>query len=467
MAVRRMQQAGIWLAWALCGCLAADAPRRVQSEALDLARAYLAAADEAAKQEIARRLDAHPDSPESVVLSMRPEPLRELAPGYYEAEHFQTPELRRHYPDDLLYYVVPESYDPARPMGLGLIMHGGAKGTERTMAHWYARTDGHGSGLGEALAAAGMIAVAPSAPVSEKTWERWCLPEADDYIRDVIVEFANRFNIDPDRVFLIGHSMGGFGAYQNAQVQPDRFAAVLVSAGSWYLAYWPVLRGTPLWLVHGVRDAERGKRPHYTDVAFPRLAARLLTEQAIAHEYREHPGLHSIPYGMDEIRHFIARMPDVRRDPYHPHVTVVRPRGWRQSDLRDAPHNRWLSLIERTEGKLTYDATRPTAGAQDWENWRLEHVRRELPGAMVEAINRGGNRFEVTTRNVRRFAIRLHPAMVDFSAPVLVDVDGRRVFEKRVKPSISAALRSYELRRDWGLIYTAEVESPLDRGAAE
>ena len=54
-----------------------------------------------------------------------------------------------------------------------------------------------------------------------------------------------RYNIDPNRVFLTGQSMGGWGGYHHVQVQPDRFAAVLTSAGAWRSAYWPVIRGTP------------------------------------------------------------------------------------------------------------------------------------------------------------------------------------------------------------------------------
>ena len=246
---------------ALFSCLVAGQPWRVPDAVIRVAREYVATADPEHRSELAAELDRSGCDPVHLVRALRPLPAREVEPGYYRAEHFLAPDLREKYPDDLLYYVVPESYTPDEPSALAVVMHGGAKGDERTMAHWYMRPDGEGSGLGEAFTKAGMVAVGPSAPVNTKRWERWCLPEADDYIRDVIIEFQSRFNIDPDRVFLLGHSMGGFGAYQHIQVQPDRFAAVLVSAGSWYMAYWPVIRGTPLWIVQGVRDSEPGGRP--------------------------------------------------------------------------------------------------------------------------------------------------------------------------------------------------------------
>jgi len=266
-------------------------------------------------------------------------------------------------------------------------------------------------------------------------------------------------------VILMGHSMGGFGANQHHQVQPDRFAAALVSAGSWYLAYWPVIDGTPLWIVHGKQDSRPGGRPHYTDVEFARVTHKLLTERGLAHECREHPGPHAITYGKEDILYFISKMPTMRRDPFHRRVVVATPRGWRLSDRRNAPHNRWVSILEQREGNLTYDCLRHEGLPQfwgmprkNWENWQLVHFRRDLPGAMVEATNCGDNRFEVKTRNVRRFSLWLHPKMVDFSRPVRITTDGRLLFNGRVQPSISAALRSYERRRDWGLVYTAEVE---------
>lgn len=460
--------AACWAAVVPLVCPVAGQPASVPTAVVEAAREYIGAAELERRAALGTTLDATGCEPLEVVQALRPPPSRDVESGYHRGENFVTPGLREEYSDDLLYYVVPESYTPARPVGLAVVMHGGAKGTERTMAHWYMRPDPKGSGLGKAFMDVGMIAVGPSAPISTKRWERWCLPEADDYVRDVIIEFQSRFSIDPDRVFLLGHSMGGFGAYQHVQVQPDRFAAVLVHGGSWYTAYWPVIRGTPLWIVHGVRDSEPGGRPHYTDIAFSRLAGKLLAEQDIVHQVREHPGQHSLPNGMDHIRAFIAGMSEVRRDPFQARVVVVTPRGWTAGDMRDAPHNLWLSIVEAAPGSLTYDTARHKGAKQfwgmpreNWDNWSLEHVRQQRPGAMVDAVNRGGNRFGVTTRNVRCFTIWLHPRMVDFSKPVQVAVDGSVVFEQRVRSSVATALESYERRRDWGLVYPGRITIPV------
>lgn len=457
-----------WLSLVLClgvRLWAQDAP--VPEEVTRLAREYLNA-DAATRADLARRLDASPCDPEAVVRSLKPRLPAEVKTGYLPGRHFETPELLARHPDDLLFIVVPESYRTDKPTGLIVLMHGGGSDSKRDAPDRYMKAGDTGQALGNEFAA-GMIAVGPSAPWNEKSSARWCLPEADDYLRDVVLEMGNRFNIDPDRVVLMGYSMGGFGAYHQVQRQPDRFAAVLAGAGAWSQAYWPVIRGTPLWIVHGASDAVPGVRPHFTDVAYARLAHQILTEQGLAHEYREHVGGHDVGDARKDLGFFIARMPDVRRNPCAAHVVAATPVGWSSSQCYPASHNRWLSLLETTRGTLPYDCLHAEGARQfwkmpleNWQDWRIVRERRDLPGASVEAINQGENRFDVTTRNVRRFCIWLRPKMADFAKPIRVTVNGRVAFDQPVKPAVSTALASFERRRDWGLIYPAQIELTVE-----
>ena len=99
-----------------------------------------------------------------------------------------------------------------------------------------------------------MIGVGPSAPWNENDHQRWCLPEADEYLADVIRECKTRFNVDPDRVFLCGHSMGGFGAYHQVQRQPDRFAAGVPLAGGGNPSFAGEIATVPQWIFHDAQD---------------------------------------------------------------------------------------------------------------------------------------------------------------------------------------------------------------------
>ena len=67
----------------------------------------------------------------------------------------------------------------------------------------------------------------------------------------------------------------------------------------------------------------------------------------------------------------------------------------------------------------------------------------------------------MTTRNVSRFTVWLHPQMVDTSRPVKIVVDGKERFADRGHASLVTALESYLRRQDWGLIYPIKISLDL------
>ena len=274
---------------------------------------------------------------------------------------------------------------------------------------------------------------------------------------DVISECEERSDIDPDRVFLFGHSMGGFGGYHQALRQPDRFASTTISSVPWDCGYWPVVRGTPLCIAQGVNDAARDERWHHTDVEYARWTHRIFTRESLEHEYHEHDGGHDISNNREIVGKDCAANAEPRRDPYYPHVTLASPLGFAWNYLHRVRHNRWLTLDESTDGELEYDDL-VTCDDDDFDTWRLEHRRYSRRGCMIDAINGGRNRIAVTTLNVARFTVWLHPKMVDVAKPVTIHVDGEVRFAGPVRPSLAIALESAERRRDWGLIYPIKVE---------
>jgi predicted peptidase len=76
-----------------------------------------------------------------------------------------------------------------------------------------------------------------------------------DALGAVLDEVARTHRVDPDRVYVTGHSMGGRGALYAAFKMPERFAAV-VSLGpvSLVTAWGSKLATLPLWLFHGTND---------------------------------------------------------------------------------------------------------------------------------------------------------------------------------------------------------------------
>ena len=98
----------------------------------------------------------------------------------------------------------------------------------------------------------------------------------------------------------------------------------------------------------------------------------------------------------------------------------------------------------------------------DFDSWRLEHRLSNRRGAMIDAVNRGDNTIAVTTRNVARFTLWLHPRMVDVSKPVVVRVDGKQRFDGRVRPSLGHGAGI--LRAEAGLGTDLSDQDRVDRG---
>ena len=69
------------------------------------------------------------------------------------------------------------------------------------------------------------------------------------YLKDLIKKLPI---VDPDRVYVIGYSMGGFGTFHFLKEEPRLFAAgVPIAGGSSNVSK---LRSMPIWAFHGDED---------------------------------------------------------------------------------------------------------------------------------------------------------------------------------------------------------------------
>lgn len=443
-----------------------------ETEIIQQAEAYLANPNDA---RLGKAIAGYQGPIDPVIKALRAEEPRDWREftGKLDSQNFTHPELKEKYKDDLLYFYVPESYEPGRPYALMIFLHGGGEGTKREYAHVVtasAEQYRYSYGLRPYIENIPVITVSPSALVA-KTSARWCTVEAEQHIVDVIRECRYRFNIDMDRVFLGGQSMGGMGAYHLCQRLSDRIAGGFISAGCWSTANWSCMAGTPLVISHGAADAVapgtpgRTARPRFTDVFFARTAHKLLDEAGVEHVYCEHPHGHSTKYAVKGLGEFVKMMTTVRRDPFSTRIVAMTKRGWHGG--RDMPllrHNKWITIGQTTEGHIPFDRILRTGPGPSWNEDResflkqgFKTVKVNVDSAQVEGINRGNNVFEITTKNVKDFSLWLHPQMVDFSKTITINVNGSTL-TKTAKPSLLDALRSYQRLRDWGLVYHCELK---------
>lgn len=71
----------------------------------------------------------------------------------------------------------------------------------------------------------------------------------------LVDQIEEELNIDADRIYLTGLSMGGFGSWRVVAAAPDRFAAVVPICGGGDGSSIPSeIAATPIWAFHGEAD---------------------------------------------------------------------------------------------------------------------------------------------------------------------------------------------------------------------
>lgn len=90
------------------------------------------------------------------------------------------------------------------------------------------------------------VVVSPQCPEGE-----WWNVEVLDAL---LTKLLKKYRIDPDRVYLTGLSMGGFGTWNWACSHPDRFAAIAPVCGGGEPLLADNLVNVPVWAFHGAED---------------------------------------------------------------------------------------------------------------------------------------------------------------------------------------------------------------------
>ncbi|MCB9639247.1 MAG: alpha/beta hydrolase fold domain-containing protein [Myxococcales bacterium] len=131
---------------------------------------------------------------------------------------------------------VPKSYDAQKTYPLIVVLHGyGATGPLQSSY----------MGMDILVEKAGVLLIAPDGmkdPTGKQYWNATdaCCDFAnsgvDDvaYIRGLIEEIKQSYQVDPKRVFLVGHSNGGFMSYRMACEAADLIAGIVSLAGATY-----------------------------------------------------------------------------------------------------------------------------------------------------------------------------------------------------------------------------------------
>ena len=170
----------------------------------------------------------------------------------------QAPEANRGLPDWIDLYephdggevpyrlMKPLGFDPNKRYPVIVSLHGGAgRGTDnlKQLRIW------NGS-----LAEEKLRLSYPSYVLVPQSTELW---DAEDLsgIKKIVEALPS---VDMDRIYVLGHSMGGYGTYIFLQLDPDYFAAAAPSGGTGLAREEPpdpsLITDIPIWAFHGDMD---------------------------------------------------------------------------------------------------------------------------------------------------------------------------------------------------------------------
>lgn len=70
-------------------------------------------------------------------------------------------------------------------------------------------------------------------------------------------DVVSKYRIDPNRIYLTGLSMGGYGTWSLATQYPERFAAIapICGGGPLILSLLNIPNTLPIWVFHGAKDS--------------------------------------------------------------------------------------------------------------------------------------------------------------------------------------------------------------------
>ena len=153
---------------------------------------------------------------------------------------------------------VPASYAAGTPAPLVILLHGyGASGALQDLYF----------GMTAVSDARGFLYAAPDGTVDSDGKRFWNATDAccdlhaagiDDstYVSSLIKEIQTHFNVDPKRVFLVGHSNGAFMSHRMACDHADQIAAIASLAGAMFSDSTRCTPSAPVSVlqIHGTAD---------------------------------------------------------------------------------------------------------------------------------------------------------------------------------------------------------------------
>lgn len=275
-------------------------------------------------------------------------------------------------------------------------------------------------------------------------------------------EIKKTVNVDSDRVFAVGYSLGGYMSWTLAYLYPELFAGVVPMAstisipgdlaGGWEqitrnFAHLPILHvwGSADSLnVPGLegRDQFAGTMASFNEQFSPqvkKLGLATVKENRI--EGAGHGGSRPDPEDFRQLlRNVRVRWPTkVQHQFRHIHqgsAYWLEAHEWQGEGWTDFGRE-----IERQKG----------------ESWPQAFGRTYLPQLAELQGEVLGQKIKVATKHVADFTVWLSPELIELGQPIEIELAGKQVFSGKVAPSLAVALSQAARTRDFERLRWAGV----------
>ena len=138
---------------------------------------------------------------------------------------------------------IPSQYDGTKPVPLVVALHG-MGGDENSMF------EGYQEALKPQAQRVGFIIVCPKGRDPASMYRG----TAEQDVLDTLAQVRRDYRIDSNRIYLMGHSMGGYGTWSIAIAHPEIFAALGPISGGGNTAAMDKIKNIPQYVTHGDDD---------------------------------------------------------------------------------------------------------------------------------------------------------------------------------------------------------------------
>lgn len=315
---------------------------------------------------------------------------------------------------------------PTKTLWLGL--HGGGAGS------------GDASSMAAGMGGGGWWWIFPE--VLKKTERGWTDSGTEEFILELVVAAKRTGKLDPNRVYVSGHSMGGYGTWTFLAHHPDIFAGGAAYAGAPTMYY---------------REPGGEETFENIDAVIDGVLPNLFNSRLFVFQSTDDL---NVPPGPNQFAaKRLAEWHQQHPDGYDFRYVEVTDRGHAAPSEGYLPSQKWVAGHTRVARpkKIVWQP------ALTWKR-QLHWIRWEAPtlGTIVQ-FEADANVIEVKTLrgdpDFTTLSILLGPPLIDLEKEVVVVVDGDERFRGTVEPTFSTLMMTLP-RHDDELLFDARVAVP-------